>query len=78
MWDVSSDCIQSMIYTTNWIERIQNGFRRVTRMRGAMPGEESVLLLAGKATMDMKFYRRQVTGIDLDRGLFPYDHLRTH
>lgn len=36
--------IQSMIYTTNWIERLQKDFRRVTRMRGAMPNEESVLL----------------------------------
>ena len=26
--------IQSMIYTTNWIERLQKDFRRVTRMRG--------------------------------------------
>ena len=40
--------IQSMIYTTNWIERQQKDFRRVTRMRGAMPSEESVLLLMGK------------------------------
>jgi transposase-like protein len=40
--------IQSMIYTTNWIERLQKDFRRVTRMRGAMPNEESVLLLMGR------------------------------
>ena len=32
--------IQSMIYTTNWIERLQKDFRRVTRMRGAMPADE--------------------------------------
>ena len=36
--------IQPMIYTTNWIERLQKDFRRVTRMRGAMPNEESVIL----------------------------------
>lgn len=41
-------CIQVMIYTRNWIERLQKDFRRVTRMRGAMPNEESVLLLMGK------------------------------
>jgi putative transposase len=29
--------IQSMIYTTNWIERLQRDFRRVLRMRSAMP-----------------------------------------
>lgn len=63
--------IQSMIYTTNWIDRLQKDFRRVTRIRGAMPGEESVLLLMGKTAMDKKSYQRQVSGINLDRGLLP-------
>jgi transposase-like protein len=36
-----------MIYTTNWIERLQKDFRRVTRMRGAMPDEGSVIVLMG-------------------------------
>ena len=63
--------IQSMIYTTNWIERLQKDFRRVTRMRGAMPNEESVLLLMGKTAMDKKSYLRQVPRIDLDKNLFP-------
>lgn len=59
-----------MIYTTNWIERLQKDFRRVTRMRGAMPSEESVLLLMGKTAMDKKSYLRPVPRIDLDRDLF--------
>ena len=63
--------IQSMIYTINWIERLQKDFRRVTRMRGAMPNEESVLLLMGKTAMDKKSYLRQVPIIDLDETLFP-------
>lgn len=63
--------IQPMIYTTNWIERLQKDFRRVTRMRGAMPNEESVLLLMGKTAMDKKSYLRQVPRIDLDKTLFP-------
>ena len=58
-------------YTTNWIERLQKDFRRVTRMRGAMPNEESVLLLMGKTAMDKKSYLRPVPRIDLDRDLFP-------
>ena len=60
-----------MIYTTNWIERLQKDFRRVTRMRGAMPNEESVLLLMGKTAMDKKSYLRQVPRIDNDAILFP-------
>lgn len=63
--------IQSMIYTTNWIERLQKDFRRVTRMRGAMPNEESVLLLMGKTAMDKEAYYRQLPGIDCDKTLFP-------
>lgn len=63
--------IQSMIYTTNWIERLQKDFRRVTRMRGAMPNEDSVLLLMGKTAMDKKSYLRQVPRIDSDTTLFP-------
>lgn len=60
-----------MIYTTNCIERLQKDFRRVTRMRGAMPNEESVLLLMDKTAMDKKSYLRQVPRIDNDTTLFP-------
>lgn len=49
-----------MIYMTNWIERLQKDFRRITRMRGTMPNEESVLLLMGKTAMDKKSYLRLV------------------
>lgn len=43
----------------------------MSRMRGAMPNEESVILLMGKTAMDKKSYLRQVPRIDLDRTLFP-------
>ena len=62
--------IQSMIYTTNWIERLQKDFRRVARMRGVMPNEESVILLMGKTAIGKKSYLGQVPRIDLDRTLF--------
>lgn len=65
--------IQSMIYTTNCIERLQKDFRRVTRMRGAMPNEESAIQLMGKTAMNKKSYLRQVPRIDLDKNLFPND-----
>ncbi len=47
-----------MIYTTNWVELLQKDSRRVTRMRGVMPNEESVILLMGKTAMDKKSYLR--------------------
>lgn len=63
--------IQSMIYTTNWIERLNRDFRRVTRMRTAMPNEESVLTLMGSVTMDHKAYDRILPNITCDKQLFP-------
>ena len=68
--------IQAMIYTTNWIERLQRDFRRVLRMRGAMPSEESVIVLMAKTAMDKTAYHRALPGIDLDLKLFPEDNSR--
>lgn len=63
--------IQSMIYTTNWIERLNRDFRRVTRMRTAMPNEESVLTLMGSVAMDHKAFDRKLPRITCDKILFP-------
>ena len=63
--------IQAMIYTTNWIERLNRDFRRVTRMRTAMPNEESVLTLIGSVAMDRKAFDRALPNITVDKTLFP-------
>ena len=63
--------IQSMIYTTNWIERLNRDFRRVLRMRSAMPDEESVIVLMAKMAMDKSSYYRALPYIDHDEKLFP-------
>ncbi len=63
--------IQSMIYTTNRIERLNRDFRRVTRMRTAMPNEESVLVLLGSVAMEHKAFDRVLPKITNDRTLFP-------
>ena len=68
--------IQAMIYTTNWIERLQRDFRRVLRMRGAMPNEESVIVLMAKTAMDKTAYTRALPAIDADTKLFPVDDNR--
>ena len=59
-----------MIYTTNWIERLQKDFRRVTRMRGALPDENSVLVLMGRTAMDKESYHRVIPRIREDKTLF--------
>ena len=63
--------IQAMIYTTNWIERLNRDFRRVTRMRTAMPNEESVLTLIGSVAMEHKAFDRILPNITCDKILFP-------
>jgi putative transposase len=63
--------IQAMVYTTNWIECLQRDFRRVLRMRGAMPHEESVIVLMAKTAMDKTAYYRALPVIDTDVKLFP-------
>ena len=62
--------IQSMIYTTNWIERLNRDFRRVTRMRTAMPNEESVLVLMGSVAMENKAFDRALANITGDKSRF--------
>lgn len=62
--------IQGMIYTTNWIERLQRDFRRVLRMRGAMPNEESVMVLMAKTAMEKTSYYRALPKLDREKTLF--------
>lgn len=45
-------CIQRMIYTTNWIERLNKGIRRTQKIRNSFPSPESALNLIGAYLMD--------------------------
>ena len=63
--------IQAMIYTTNWIERLNRDFRRVIKMRTAMPSEDSVITLMGSVAMDHKPFYRQLPNITTCKALFP-------
>lgn len=67
--------VHAMIYTTNWIERLNRDFRRVLRMRASMPGEQSVITLIGKVAMDKKAYHRKIPRIQLDKKLFPAEDM---
>ncbi len=46
--------IRPMIYTTNWVERLNKEFRRALKIRNAMPSVESVLFLLSAIAMDME------------------------
>jgi transposase-like protein len=59
--------IRSMIYTTNWIERLNRDYKRTLRMRGALPNSEAVILLMGYVAMNHKAYERKVPKLDHER-----------
>ena len=56
-----------MIYTTNWIERLNKDFRRVLRMRSAMPDDESVIVLMAGAVMNKEAYNYPVTSFQKEK-----------
>lgn len=46
--------IRRMIYTTNWIERLNKSFRRTLKMRNALPNIQSAITLIGFVAMEME------------------------
>lgn len=46
--------IRRMIYTTNWIERLNKSFRRTLRMRNALPNPQAAITLMGFVAMEME------------------------
>lgn len=61
--------IRGMIYTTNWIERLNRDFKRVLRMRGAMPNFDSVILLLGNVSMNREVFKYPIYNL-LESKLF--------
>lgn len=59
--------IRSMIYTTNWIERLNRDYKRTTRMRGALPNPAATTLLLGYVAMNKKAYKRKVPKLNYDK-----------
>jgi len=62
--------IRSMIYTTNWIERLNRKFRGVLKNRSSMPNEESVRVLLGHVAMDQPAYSRKLPKMNYEQRLF--------
>ena len=61
--------IQRMIYTTNWVERLNKAIRRTQKMRGAMPSPESAMNLIAAYLMgfEEKTYSYPVTAFSSSR-----------
>ena len=65
--------VQSMIYTTNWVENLNKRYRRTLKIRNSMPNEEAVLLLLGKVAIDKvkKYLAYPIYNFKFDSKLFP-------
>lgn len=62
----------SIIYSTNWIERLNRDYKRTLRMRGVMPDSDSVIFLPGKVSMTRTAYDRKVPKLDYEQKRFEW------
>jgi len=67
--------IRSMIYSTNWIERLNRDYKRTLKMRGVMPDSVSVIFLLGKVSMTRTAYDRKVPKLDYEQKRFQWAEL---
>jgi putative transposase len=65
--------IQSMLYTTNWIERLNKDYKRVTKMRGSLPSSEATLLLLGGVAINKSTYGKKVPFLSNEQVKFRWD-----
>ncbi len=65
--------IHNMIYSTNWIERLNRDYKRTTRMRGALPSPEATILLLGHVAMTRNAYQRKVPKLNYENTKFQWD-----
>jgi transposase-like protein len=62
--------IRRMIYTTNWIERLNRNYKRTLRMRSAMPSPESVLFLISSVASRRTEYHKPIYQFIFETTLF--------
>lgn len=65
--------VQSMLYTTNWIERLNRDYKRTTRMRGALPNPEATILLLGYVAMTRSAYQRKIPKLNYENKKFKWE-----
>ena len=65
--------IRSMIYSTNWVERLNRDYKCTTRMRGALTNPEATLLLLGGVSMNRKAHGRKLPKLDYEQVKFDWE-----
>ena len=68
------DSVRPMIYTTNWIERLNKSFRKTLKVRGSLPSVESALVLISKTAIDMSdnTYSYKIPNFNFDQKLVTF------
>ena len=58
-----------MIYTTNWVERLNKEFRKTFNIRNSMPNFETALTLLSKEAMDKEdaYFRYPIYNFKFDK-----------
>ncbi len=64
--------VQSMLYSTNWVERLNRDYKRTSRMRGALPNADATILLLGYVAMTRSAYQRKVPKLNYERDKFKW------
>lgn len=66
--------VQSMLYTTNWVERLNKSFRRSLKIRNALPNPKAALLLLSKVAVDAEdgAFGYPIYNFKFDNDLFPH------
>ena len=59
--------MRNMVYTTNWVERLNRDYKRTTKMRGALPNPEATILLLGYVAMSRTAYTRKIPKLDYEK-----------
>lgn len=61
--------IRRMVYTTNWIERLNKSFRRTLKMRNALPNPNAAITLLGFVAIEMQegTYSYPITNFKFDQ-----------
>lgn len=65
--------IRSMIYSTNWIERLNRMYKKVVKMRGALPNTDAAMLLLCNVAMNVRAYDYPVTSFRFENHWFEWD-----
>jgi transposase-like protein len=70
--------VRPMIYTTNWIERLNKSFRKTLKVRGSLPSVESALVLLTKVAIDVEnsTYSYKISNFKNEPKLFIFENTK--